>query len=275
MKPMHQAFRPATKYALLGEVNRLDYEKLTESILQEVLKKLLPDRRKALVLFTGSPAGFEEAVKQVRLLKQDGWDVEVIINRCSEGIFTKEKLISDFEGIQLYFESRYPLDKDLLDGVDIILIPVLTINFAAKMALGIADTPVSALVAYGLINGIPILAVKDACLPENRVRSDRKKSKKPEVYFKMIYGYLSKIEDFGVRMVAVEKLGDEATLTWKICNQNESDNSSILNRRVLTKEDILKAKKSGSFKLSMDRKTIITALAKETADELGVEIVCI
>ena len=253
----------------------MDYEILTEKVIEEVMKRLNTKKPKALVIFTGSTSGYDESNRQVKLLADQGWEIEVIVNRCSEGIFTKEKFNSDFQGITLYFESRYPLDKDMLDGVDIILIPVLTVNFAAKMALGISDTPVSALVSYGLINGIPIIGVEAACLPENRIRKDCRNNKKPEAYYNMIRGYLSRLEEFGVKMVSIEKLHDEAeSQCLKLFNGNtkKQENPMI---DVITKEYIMDMQKIGLNQVTVRKKAIITALAKETASELGVEIICI
>ncbi|MEI8216219.1 MAG: flavoprotein [Eubacteriales bacterium] len=253
----------------------MDYEILTEKVIEEVMKRLSTKQSKALIIFTGSSAGYDESLNQVKLLVERGWEIEVIVNRCSEGIFTKEKFNSDFQGMTLYFESRYPVDKDMLDGVDIILIPVLTVNFAAKMALGISDTPVSALVAYGLINGIPIMGVNKACLPENRIRKDCRNKKKPGAYYKMIHGYLSRLEEFGVRMVSIEKLSEEAESQCMKIDKSEIENHRNATCDVISKEYIMDMNKKGLSQIAVSRKTIITALARETANELGVEIICI
>lgn len=252
----------------------MDYERLMQEVIVEVLKRLKKDQHKALVIFTGSATGFEESIKQIKMMRDGNWDIEVLINKSAEELFSKKQFADNLDGLPIYYESQYPLEKDFLESLDLVVIPVLTMDFAAKISLGIADTPVLSLVAYSIINGIPFLGAIEACIPEGRIRNDCFNRKKPEAYFNMIHGYISKLKDFGIKMVQLESLMGEANALFNNDEKNDSEKIDNEKSGLITREEIIIAKNTG-IKIKAGKKTIVTALAKETAHELGVEIVCI
>lgn len=246
--------------------------------------------RKALALFTGGTGGYEEACRQIRKLKEDGWEVSVMFTAGAERLFSKEHLESRFKDFDLHFESRCG-NQNLLQDVRLVLIPVLTVNTLTKIALGIADTPAAHLIAGALMNGIPIIAAKDAC-DARTFRKGVSGSEKPsEAFAAKIDGYVKTLEGFGIRMVPAAELsrasaaavsappaGQAAAASGK--PQNGADRSGMKRAagsdrektRFITREDVVRAWQDGSMKITIGGNTKVTPYAKDAAGELGVEI---
>lgn len=253
------------------EVKGLEHTELIELIIKEVMKRIGKTGKKALALFTGGTIGFEEACRQIEKLRGDSWDIRLLFTDAAEKIHQKERIRKQFIGFDVCFESEFVTEQDFLENIDLMLIPVMTINTAAKTALGISDTPAAHLVSSALINGIPIIAAKDACNPENHLKSGLKANKQAEVYIKKIKNHIETMESYGIKLVSVCGLHEAAVLSA----DSESKIKGGIRKKIITKEDIIQAKQDGSMKVIIGKNSSITSYAKDAADELGVEIVCI
>lgn len=260
-------------------------QEIIELIVREVVKRLSGPGRKALAVFTGGTAAFEEAVSQMKKMQAGGWDVSILFTAGAEKIYERDDLRRRLEGFELFFESCLEKDHDLLDRKECILIPILTINTAAKIALGIADTPATHLISNALLGGIPIIAAKDACNPGERMGS--RAGLGAQNYARVLENHLKSLEDFGIRLVPCENLyeaapaqidktdaaGKAAVGRTDAADRSQTNGSAKV--RMITKEDIVSAKRNGSLRITLDKKTKITPYAREAAGELGVEIICI
>jgi len=247
----------------------LKNQELTELIIREVMRRLAKQGQKALAVFTGGTAGFEEAVRQLEAMRNNGWDISILFTFSAETIYGRDSLQRQLEGYSLYFESSLDRNIDLLRNTDKILLPILTMNTAVKIALGISDTPATHLISNALLEGIPVIAAKDACNP--RLHMQKNFHQGAEQYVKKLEAYLKTLEDYGIKIVPCANLC-EAAATEPIPVPGETREAK---RRVITKEDVLQAKRDGSMKIVLDRNSKVTPYAEEAAGELGVEILCI
>jgi len=247
----------------------LKNQELTEMIIREVMKRLANHGQKALAVFTGGTAGFEEAVGQLNTMRNHGWNISILFTFSAEMIYGRDFLQHHLEGYPLYFENSLDRSLDLLQDTDKILLPVLTMNTAVKIALGISDTPATHLISNALLEGIPVIAAGDACNP--RLYMQKRSRRGAEQYMKKLEDYLKTLEDYGIKIVPCANLY-EAVAPEKPSVQSENREAK---RRVITKEDILQAKRDGSMKIVLDSNSKVTPYAEETAGELGVEILCI
>lgn len=249
----------------------MNYSELTELIIKEVMKRVEKSKKKALAIFTGGTVGFEEAVCQVKKLREDGWGIDILFTVGAEKLHSKEYLQDIFEGLGVYFESEYT-NHNLLRDTCMVLIPIMTVNTAVKIALGISDTPATHLISRALINGIPVVAAKEASDPRNYRSENFHAGARAEAYSRKLSSYVKNIEEYGVAIVACRDLSEAAVRSVGTGERNSDNN---LKKRFITKEDIVNAKKNGSGKIFSDSNTIVTSYAKEIAGELGVEILCI
>lgn len=263
-----EKFRPEM-HIDTDEANASDL-KSGDYVVLEVMKEIVKSGKKALALFTGGTGGFEEAVQQVKNLREDGWSIDILFTAGAEKLYSKGYLQDKLEGFDLYFESEYT-NHHFLGGICMVLIPVLTVNTAVKIALGISDTPATHLVSGALINGIPIVAAKDAGNPRNNRLDNLRSGIRSEAYARKLDSYVKTIEEYGVTLVACRDLSEAA----RSIGSRERGVDAGPKKRIITKEDIVSAKKDGSRKIFVDSNTKVTSYAEEIAGELGVEILCI
>lgn len=246
----------------------MNFDKMIASIVEEVLRRLKKSPKKALIIFTGGTIGFNESIQQIRKLLEDGWNLKVLLSKSAEFVLTSKLIKEQLKIEDIYLESEVTDIKALYTGIDLLIIPVLTINTAAKIALGISDTLATYIVSCGIMKGIPIVAAKDACDLKNSTRLSLGYDKTPAVYLNKINSYLNTLEEYGIKLVDSNELYDAV-----VHNTNQFEfQSNILNKRVITTEDIIKAKQKNE-EIIVPEDAIVTLLAYDVAEEMGVKIV--
>ncbi|MDK2919264.1 MAG: hypothetical protein PWQ37_1997 [Candidatus Petromonas sp.] len=253
----------------------MNYDDIINVIVKEVFKRLKNPPKKVLAIFTGASIGFNEGVKELHRLKKDGWDIKVLLSKNAEHVLTEDLVKEMLDIEEIYVESKVKGMKDLYSDIDMMIIPTLTLNSAAKIALCIADTLTTNLVAHGIMEGIPIIACRDACDLRNETRLKLGMNKTPKTYLNKVDEYLNTIESYGIKLVSADKLYNCATGKSDSQLKNEkksSGNSVVLNKKVISRGDIIKASSRGNTMI-VSENSIITSFAKDAAKELGIKIV--
>lgn len=250
---------------------------IVEEIVREVLERLKKLPKRALVIFTGGTIGFHESIEQLKKLQEDGWKFKILLSKSAENIYTKEliKNLLGLEAIEIDGEMDAKEIKDYCSDIDKVILPVLTMNTAAKISLGIADNLVTNIVARSLMKNIPIVAVENACDPLEEERILIGMGKGPTAYVNMMKNHLNKLDSYGIKLIHANKLYDVAVENIKQ-GIHEKDNpvkkKIVYDKKVLTRGDIVSAfhiKKD----LILGSNTIITEAAKDIAKALGVKMI--
>lgn len=256
----------------------MNFDQMIQLIVEEVLKKIQHAPKKAIVAFTGGDIGFEKSISQLNKLKENGWDLKIVLSSSVERILDIEKIRECFGTNNIFIDGEVLDIKELYEHMDTLIIPTLTINSAAKISTGIADTLPTQLAARCIMNGTPVIAVKDACDLNNTSRAKLGYNRFPNTYFEMIKGHIDRIESYGVKLIDIENLYNYAMNINKasINNENELkerayDSECILNKKIISREDIVI--NSMKNKIIIPQNAIITSLAKDVALEKGVEII--
>ncbi|MGM0598809.1 MAG: flavoprotein [Candidatus Rifleibacteriota bacterium] len=152
-----------------------------------------------------------------------------------------------------------------LNTFDIFIVYPLSLNTLAKFALGLQDSYPCKILQKAAQLGKPVL-LNDQFLPE------ADSSMNPH----LIRVYRQHWETITSGTIAGFNFDNLEQVTAKILRNKTSNNNSLLHdknsREFITRDDILVAAESlGPLKVSA--KAVITDLAKETAEELGVAIV--
>ncbi len=257
----------------------MNFDEMINLIAEEVLKRLKNPPKNALVVFTGGAIGFNESMAQIKKLKNDKWNLSVVLSKSAEYVLTP-KLIKDSLGIdEVYLESEINGINELFVGVDTIILPTLTMNTAAKISLCISDTLATNIVSNAIMKGIEVVAVKDACDLENPTRLSLGYNKSPAQYINTMKYHMKIIKEYGIKLVDSYELYDSI-----IGNETSKQNTYVvstnnpeidlnrqeiyLNKKVVTREDVMNANQD----IVVDKNTIITSLAKEVAGKIGVTI---
>ena len=246
---------------------------MIEIIVNEVTKRIIgemySEEKKALVLFTGGKVGFESSIESIKKLIYDGWNLKIVLSKNADFVLGSN-IIKQQLGIEDIFVEDEIKDIDYLkQDIKKIIIPVLTMNSASKISLGISDTLITYLVSWGIMNGIPIIAAKDACDPENNIRF-KSSSQVPTAYKNMIKDNLKNLESYNIKFTSAEKLYDGVVNSFGSL-ESEKSQSVLLNKKLITAEDVMKLQK-GNCEILVSKDTIVTALAKDMAHSLGIRI---
>lgn len=251
-------------------------ETLFEEIVAEVMRRLekkLQGRKRALVLFTGGHIALSEALAQVRLLRDAGWEILPVLSAAAQDVIGASRILEDLEVPQVLTGENSPPPSTLLEGTDLVLVPILTMNTAVKVALGLADTFVTTLISGAIMMGKPIIAARNAADPSSPERRELGMDRAPVPWVRMLEEYFNRLESFGIRLVDVRELAEAASRERGKGPEmfQRTQGVSRTAKRVVTRADVIRAWEEGRD-LTVAEGTIITPLAQEVAGEYGVEL---
>ncbi len=250
----------------------MNTDEVIDLIVERVLEKLKQREKQALVIFNGSFTGLKESLVQLKKMQERNWKLKVVLSKGAGYLFDPGHLKKELSLQEISIEGRDKNLHSLYKDHSLLILPTLTKNSAAKIALGIADSLTTSLVSRFIMRGLPIIAAKDACIPEER-------KKTPSDYLNMFRNYSDKLESFGLKLVKTDGI-------FRAVSENEPGSvhhffpetavkpqpQKICGKKIVTQSDILDAVDTGRV-LNVQAKAIITPLAMETANDAGVKIV--
>lgn len=248
----------------------IDENALVEKIVSEVLRRLAGRGKRALALFCGGTIGAPEGRAELKKLQSAGFTVRAVLTPAAERVLGKEWLKSELGEIEVVTEADGKAPGALLKEADLTLVPVLTLNTAAKVAHGIADTLVATLIMDSLLTGRPVFAARDACDLTNPVRAKLGMDKAAPAYRALLTGNLERLAEFGVRLVGVTELAAAVLGEAGPKEPAPKATGGTFTGRVLSRTDV--AAFEGSV-LKVSAGTLITPLARDLARDRGIEIV--
>lgn len=269
-------------------------ELLVQEIVDEVIRRIKNQPKKALVVFTGGTIGFAPAIEAIeKLKKQDKWEIQVALSEAAEEVLSPDKIREVLKVDKIYTSKSTTPQKELYGNADMIIMPVVTINTAAKLATGICDTYVTSLANHAIMAGVPVVGATNACDPDDSVREKIGMGNSPEAYRQMLKGNIEKLRSFGIDMLPAEEMyqylsgreNDEtADLVKAVKEQLEPQENKTNNtpksgksgithtdKRVISRGDVMYCAMN-SIPLVVSERAIITEYAKEAMKEFNVTL---
>ena len=197
-----------------------------------------------------------------------------------------EKLDSELCKVTCALAQNYEVN---VDDFDSIVLYNMTNSNLFKIANGCTDNKFLALAAEAILKGKRVIMVKE------EVEILKYEETAPKALYNNIYKNLQILLDSGVELVAAEDIKDAicegadapaepareevkaveaASAPVAAAPKAESDDSVlVLTKRVITERDIREAAAKHYKKVQLPEKPVITYLAKDTAFELGIELI--
>lgn len=261
----------------------MDQEELVKRVTSEVLRQLQQRNIAecvqsheaaihALAIFTGGTLGCAEGLEELKKLKSHGFDITVVLSPAAEKMIGMDAIQAELGKQNEIITSQSCYPKQLLQQAQLVLVPVLTQNTAAKLAFTIADTQVTTLIMQALMMGKPVIAAVDAADPEAKGRVQAHMGKASVGLLRTLRGNLEKLKAHGMRLVTVESLAEESQKMLEGL-------MSPMPRTEKTKKSILDAKtvKNAAMQhnkvLTVSLTTLVTPLAYDVARDFGIEII--
>ncbi len=233
-------------------------EALVREVVDRVLAELGQARKRpgVLVLFSGALLGFEDALGALGRLVADGWQLDWRQTPSAERILDQDAIAR---------VGMTHAGPELVRSHDVLIVPTLTANLAAKVAHGIGDCVASNLMAEFIMTGKKVVAsVAGACpdAPEKRAWFPDM----PEGYAAMLRENLARLESFGVHLTTAARLDQALT------KQSAAETSILDCALSLVTEGTLAGVLDGST-LHLQPRALVTALAQDAARERGIRLI--
>ena len=265
----------------------MEREDIIRLVTEEVMRRLgtpqpvQPAVKQALALFTGGALGLEEALAQLAQLQNQGVRLTAVLSKAAETVIGVDRLRKAL-GMELDIRlAMDPLPKQDLKAADVVLIPVLTQNTAAKLARTLADTTVTTLVMQALLMGKPVIAARNAADPKDPWRVQGGMGAARPTLTRVLQDNLKTLESYGVALVDAGTLAAEAmqqlgVTTGVITKAKETAQKPSLpkgqGRRVIDAAMIQVLAAQGESILTVGPQDLVTPLARDVARECGVEL---
>lgn len=271
-------------------VNNEDmFNLLVQRIVDEVIKRLNNRPKTALVCFTGAAIGYTNGLKAMEKLRKDGWQLKVLVTDSSKQVLDLDKIKKALDVDQVYTNENVFELKEFVKTADEVILPTLTINTAAKIAHGIADTPVLTTISQAIMSGKSFVCAIDGADPDDEVRAKLGMGKVPAGYRKVLRDNLATLGTFGWTLcaaadlyeVCAEKKVSECTAPEAAAPKAAEPvpaapvsapvEGDVIVSHIISRKDLMTRKGQKVVKVRKD--AIITAFAAEAAEEFGMKLV--
>lgn len=258
-------------------------KRLVAEIIKRLSQQLGADGTKGeiVVAFSGATVGMAVAMAQVRGLIYDGYQVLTAFSENAKALFgswVKDQLL----GLP-FIRSVAPSNwHSVFTGVKAVVVPLLSLNTAAKVSHLIADTLPTNLMLHALAGGKPLIAAQNGVYPDDRLFPE--KTGASPAFRKAVQDRLKTLEGFGCRLTDVKNLRIEVNQALRepkslaggsarsFSNMPEHEAFITLGHHLITAAHIRQARDRGvGFRLAPG--AVVTPLARELAMNAGVKLI--
>jgi hypothetical protein len=262
----------------------VDEQLLVEMVVRALaLLKAEPTspRKRILVLFGGASAGWQAGLDAIAMLAHDGNQVTAVLTSSAASILGEGK-IREAGASQVILPGVFADAPALVKEHDLLLIPTLSMNLAAKLALGLFDSLLTTLVLGALLAGKPVLAVRDGADPDGCGGRVWGATGAAATLRARLSANLKTLESFGIRLVAVDEFvpavrqqlstgyTPPAQASTPAGSRASGGAVPVVAAAVITQADIAHLQEGGLLRIPNGSR--LTPLAQETADRLRLEV---
>jgi hypothetical protein len=242
-------------------------------------------RKRVLVLFGGASAGGQAGLDAIAMLAHDGHAVTAVLTSSAASMLGEGKM-RDAGAQQVILPGVFADAPALVKAHDLVLIPTLSMNLAARLALGLFDSLPTTLALGALLAGKPVLAVRDGADPDGSGGRVWAATGAAATLRARLSANLKALESYGIRLLTVEEFVPavqqhlSASYTPPVLAPAAESRSSggaaqagpVIAAAVITQADIAHLQEGGLLRIPKGSR--LTPLAQETANRLRLEVVC-
>ncbi|WP_432662792.1 flavoprotein [Wukongibacter baidiensis] len=227
------------------------------------------EKENILVLFTGSNLETDKALDNLKKLVEKGYLLTVCFSKSAEEVLDIDRITNLLRPHKLYFEGDKEKCLGIVQSSDIALVPALTQNTLAKVAVGIQDSFISTLLWQLLWADKKVFINENSGAGRNHIPCGNKKM------LSLMNSHIQTLKDFGAKIIKEHDY--RACISKEVGISRDRKNEfakkeKVDSKKVVTERDILDlVGKAEEFVVS--RGTIITPLAKDVARENKIKVV--
>lgn len=259
----------------------------TKRVVKEIIERLAQrfgadgTKGKLVVVFSGATVGMDEAMQQVKGLIYDGYQVLTAFSDNAQDMFGTwiEDQLLGLPFVDAIVPSNW---YSVFTEAKAVVVPLLSLNTAAKVSSLIADTLPANLMLHALAAGKPLCAALNGAHPgEHHWVAGGNAA---PAFRQAALARLKRLETFGCRLTYVKNLRNEVnraiagsappfkTSAGILSGVSDHEGFVTLAQGVVTAAYIREAHKQGAG-LCLPPGAIITPLARDLAMRMGVKLI--
>ena len=231
--------------------------KIVEQVLEEHAStdSQAADEKQLLAIFGATHLELDEPIQQLQTCIQNGWKITIILSDLATKVLNLEPIHAAFGQENVLQENSLTEIPTFVDIYQQIVLPVFSHPMAAKLALGLMDTPATYLVYEALSRGKTVIAVSDSL----------KRDKASQQINAIQVEYVNVLSELGVQLVPMIQIAESV-------NNRTSDSSTSLDGSLISASTISNLD-ANVRELLYGKQTIITPLAREQAKKRGIKLI--
>lgn len=260
-------------------MDKTEIEEIVNRVVERIWQQLLSaaPKRKVLLLFSGASSGFLVGMQTIRLLAHSGNTLTVVLTDSARQVIGEEHVRA--AGAERILTSQEWVNTPgLVRESELVLVPTLSMNTAAHLALGLMNSMAASLILGSLLAGKPVVAICDGANPYGngaRVFSDRVDTA-PELR-KKLAEHLMTLASFGMTLVGeqdflpavVDYLRNEQPVHTPL--PTEKTNTYVASGNIFTTADLSGYPRGATVRLP--REARLSPLAQETVGRLELRLI--
>lgn len=188
---------------------------MDKAIIDEIITKVVAlvrarmaadaKQQRVLMLFSGASTGYVVGMETIQLLTQANHNLTVFMTASALHVIGEDN-VRRAGAQEIIGPQQWVNTPKLVRESDLVLVPTLSMNTAARLALGLMDSLFSTLVLGALLAEKPVIAVCDGADPYGNgglIFSDTNTG--AAALRQKLAGNLSTLIDFGVNLVKEEE----------------------------------------------------------------------
>ena len=219
--------------------------------------------KRILAIFDAAEVDLARPLEQLDKCIQRGYIVTAILSDIAAKILDISRIRSTCGQEQVFIASEVTNLQSFTEGFSAIVIPTLSCAMAAKLSLGMADTPCAYLVFRALLRGNRVIATSDGFEISDG-------SEVPPEISKLGQDYTKTLSDFGVQFVTTDRIAE----TVLSDGTHHFNPDSVGGRNVIT-ASVIDGLASGVREFRYTNPAIITPLARDLAARKGIRLVAV
>ncbi|MDN5324004.1 MAG: hypothetical protein PWQ67_2458 [Clostridia bacterium] len=246
----------------------MDLEYLVQVITREIVNKIQNEsmtecevnKPEIMVVYTGGSIGFKQSLQELGKISK--WcNCRLVLSKSAARIYKDTKIFADKNIRNVYKEEERVFNiSSLLQKVQLVVMPVMTFNTMAKIAMGICDNLITNIIFHCLTTGIPVISARNAADLQDPERKGLPKYKYNPGLIQMSNEYLKKLEVLGIQLADVTQLEQRCRDTLV----SKEPKPVVINdkKKIITQADITQEVINQGF-LKVPANVFFTPLAKD------------
>ena len=217
--------------------------------------------KRVLAIFDAAEIDLARPLEQLDKCIQQGYVVTAILSDIAAKILDISGIRSTCGQERVFIASEITNLQSFTEGFSLIVIPTLSCGMAAKLSLGMADTPCAYLVFQGLLRGNRVIATSDGFEVSDG-------SEIPPEISKLGKNYIKTLSDFGVQFVTTDRIAE----TVLSDGTHHFNPDSVGGQNIIT-ASVIDELASDVREFRYTKPAIITPLARDLAARKGIRLV--